>query len=773
MANEQPIKRKRGRPRKNPIPTLPEEIKQIVQETQAKEEQEYKEVIKQVLNEARGEWDVRVTDPIPFFDSELSYELTGYKPITATKGLDFDPKWFTETRETFLRTGHYCQFPPNSKAFRDFWTEQYIRCRDGMTVNGYTITGDNYFFLNYYQLMDLNSAEKAGAGRVYDFPQFFVKQYEYFHYIELCKRLRKNAIGLKARGVGFSEIGASIAVNTYNCRRNSVIVIAAQLENYLSKTLSKCWKQLDFLNAYTDGGFAKLRQVKDTEFTKRASAYKIDSSGRKVESGWMSEINGINADKPNKIRGDRTDLLIYEESGSWPKWKKAFEQGDALVGIQGAKFGIKMAWGTGGDSGPALEGLADAYYKPSVYDALPYRHHYTPSGEELISCYFIPSYCIINDPARPDLLDKRGWTDPVKGREYYERKRDEKANDPESLIIHCAEYCFNADEALALEGTNKFNKVLIAEQIAAIRKLKVGAPIQHGLLEYQFRNGQHTKENITGFRWIDNPNGKVHILEHPLWTLNKTDENGNPIVVDKMRNLYVAGIDSIDIGKRDTSEATKDPSDFCIVIKKRAYGNGEPQYVAYYKDRPNDVRECFKIAVRLMQYYNCMGNIEASRMSFISWARDNGYINLFMKRPRATMPDVLRGQSKQYGSPATPAVIDHQTDLIADFVNDYCHTIWFPEMLDELNRYTDENKGKFDIVAAMGQCELGDEEIRGIVPKEVERVEDQFEDIGYYIDDKGYKRYGIIPKQKQWNMNPDIRPISDYSNMRTSDPRRR
>jgi hypothetical protein len=47
----------------------------------------------------------------------------------------------------------------------------------------------------------------------------------------------------------------------------------------------------------------------------------------------MSEIVGITADKPSKIRGGRTDLLLYEESGSWPNWKKAFLQGDALVGI--------------------------------------------------------------------------------------------------------------------------------------------------------------------------------------------------------------------------------------------------------------------------------------------------------------------------------------------------------------------------------------------------------------------------------------------------------
>jgi hypothetical protein len=37
-------------------------------------------------------------------------------------------------------------------------------------------------------------------------------------------------------------------------------------------------------------------------------------------------------------------------------------------------------------------------------------------------------------------------------------------------------------------------------------------------------------------------------------------------------------------------------------------------------------------------------------------------------------------------------------------------------MLDELTKYTDENKGKFDIIAAMGMCELADEELSGIVP---------------------------------------------------------
>jgi hypothetical protein len=29
----------------------------------------------------------------------------------------------------------------------------------------------------------------------------------------------------------------------------------------------------------------------------------------------------------------------------------------------------------------------------------------------------------------------------------------------------------------------------------------------------------------------------------------------------------------------------------------------EPQYVAIYKDRPNDIRDAYKIAIKLAQYY--------------------------------------------------------------------------------------------------------------------------------------------------------------------------
>jgi hypothetical protein len=128
-----------------------------------------------------------------------------------------------------------------------------------MTVNGYTITGDHYFFLNYYQLMDLTSAKKGGGGRKYAFPNFIVGQYEWFHYVELCRYKKMNAVLMKARAVGFSEIDAAIIVNSYNSVRNSINLITAHLSDHLNKTLEKVWRAMSFINDYTDGGFFKLR----------------------------------------------------------------------------------------------------------------------------------------------------------------------------------------------------------------------------------------------------------------------------------------------------------------------------------------------------------------------------------------------------------------------------------------------------------------------------------------------------------------------------------
>lgn len=146
-------------------------------------------------------WDYKIGDEIKFFDPTKSYELSGYRPISLTGGLDFDPNWFKQAGNNKDRTGKYTNFPSGSRAYRIHWVEEMARCLDGYNVNGYRLTGDHYFFINYYVLPNVKTVQQAGAGRDKTTAEFWAKHYEYFHYVDICEKLGKDVIALKARGV--------------------------------------------------------------------------------------------------------------------------------------------------------------------------------------------------------------------------------------------------------------------------------------------------------------------------------------------------------------------------------------------------------------------------------------------------------------------------------------------------------------------------------------------------------------------------------------------
>lgn len=769
-------------PRKKKV--LPDEIQLIVDEVKKKQQEEDTKEAKKLVDEYRIErsndktyWDITKDMKIECFDPTLSYELTGYRPIDETHGLDFDPSWFTEVRETFLRTGRYCSYLPRSKRWDAFWKEQYTRCKYGMTSHGYTITGDNYFFLNFYQLPVVDMNKASGEGTNESFPVFFASQYMFFHYLQMCKVLHKNAALMKARSIGFSEINASLAARLYTTIKRSRTMITCFKDTYLNGTFSKLDHALTFINTNADGFFKPRLTDKALE---KKSGYQVKIDGQFTDFGWRSVVIGINGSKPSNIRGDRVDLLIYDEAGSWPDLTTAVVQGQELCEVQGVPRGIMLFGGTGGDFGSPLEGLKKIYYNPKAFKILPFRHKWTQDGTTIESGFFLPYFL---QSLNPEYMDSRGVCNQTEYKKLLQEERNNLLAVPEEYLKKCAERCWNAEEAFTLEGQNKFNKMKIADQLAKIRLHKIGPRPQVGTIDYTYKSNKHSLENIDGFRWLLN-SGKVQILEHPVWSdlykeqikkqKREAEEQGIDFeapVYTEMNDLYVAGIDGIDIGAAQTSKETRDPSDFCIVIKRRAFGLNEPQYVAMYKDRPQNIREAYKIAMCMCRYYNCRINIEATRVGMITWARENKCLQYFMKRPRATLTDIKYGTTKQYGTPATKTIIGQQTDLIADYVEDYGHNIWFEDMLEQLNGYNDENKTKFDIIAALGMVELADQELSGRQPTKVDKEVEEFQDYGYYINDKGYREFGVIPKKQSNQIVIKQEENNDPYQIETSDPR--
>ena len=79
--------------------TVISKVQEIINDTVKKEKEKDAKIdkeleeIKKGIEERSGiiKWDFSINDEVPFFDADLSYELSGYRPINETRGLDFDP----------------------------------------------------------------------------------------------------------------------------------------------------------------------------------------------------------------------------------------------------------------------------------------------------------------------------------------------------------------------------------------------------------------------------------------------------------------------------------------------------------------------------------------------------------------------------------------------------------------------------------------------------------------------------------------------------------
>ena len=686
------------------------------------------------------EWDFKIGDDIPFFDNRMSYELTGYRPINDKEGLDFDPDWFRTAALNKLGTGSYSNSIYGSKSYKDFWIEQFDNCNNGKTVNGYRLTGDNYFFLNFY---NLKTSESASVNQTFGFPAFLVFQYEYFHYLELCEKLNKDVGLVKSRGIGFSEMASSAAARPYTTIPAYRIIVTTFSKGHLDPTLEKMWYQLDWLNENTERAFRRVRMNINTKTHKRASIKNRDLS----EKGHMSEIQGIVADDPDKLRGDRVQKLIYEEAGADPALAKKWVKGKALIEVLGGKrVGMRIAFGTGGSSkASSMDGLKGLIENPSAHNVLPVRHNYTADRRDIITGLFIPAYRIVFE-----YIDNRGYCNEEKAIEWYEKERKELASDPKALLDYKAEYCFTIEEAFIQKEGNVFPVEELSNQLAALDIYKSVEKPKTGFLTWEINRESRRTGNVV---WREDPKGNIIIKEPPI-----TGESGHGY-----KDLYVGGIDSIDIGEKDT--ATQDSSklsDFCVVIKKRVLGLETPGYVAMYKDRPRDIREAYENTAKLLTWYKARAVVESTRTAIITHFRNKKYLYLLMRRPRSTTSNVTKTNTTMYGTPTPPRVISHYIELVYDFCLDYSNTINFREMLEQLINYSDETKKKFDIIAAMGMAELADEELSTRKPREDEPVNKAFSDFGYWTDDKGYKHYGVIPQTEQERY--------EQQNIRVKDP---
>ena len=274
--------------------------------------------------------------------------------------IDFNQKLhntdkFRQAAIFFEKHGCYTLAPRGTTDYNKYWDQETDRCINGYTApDGEGITGYNYFYLNYSPIMRLKEEEytdregnlRKRRQRILEFPSFWDYDYYYFCAIEQAELEGKHMAVLKCRQRGYSFKGGSMLVRNYMLIPGSKNFAIASEQKFLigDGLLTKAWQIMDFLDKHT--AWAKQRLVSTR--MERTSGYKItDEFGKQTEQGYLSSITGITLkNDPERVRGTRAKLVLWEEGGKFPSLLDAWRiEQPSVETDDGKAFGLMIAFG--------------------------------------------------------------------------------------------------------------------------------------------------------------------------------------------------------------------------------------------------------------------------------------------------------------------------------------------------------------------------------------------------------------------------------------------
>ena len=273
---------------------------------------------------------------------------------------------FRQAAIFFKEHGAYTLAPPGTTDYIKYWDEETNRCLYGYVApDGDAISGYNYFYLNYSPIMKLSEVEytdrygnkRTRRERILEFPNFWDYDYYYFNAIEEAETQGKHLVVLKSRQRGYSFKGASMLVRNYELIPGSKSFAVASEQKFLigDGLLTKAWQIMDFIDKNTAWSKQRLTSTR----MERVAGFKItDEFGKQTEQGYLSSITGITLkNDPERLRGTRGKLVLFEEGGKFPNLETAWRvEQPAVETDDGVAFGLLIAFGTGGTEGCVMAG---------------------------------------------------------------------------------------------------------------------------------------------------------------------------------------------------------------------------------------------------------------------------------------------------------------------------------------------------------------------------------------------------------------------------------
>ena len=641
-------------------------------------------------------------DYTPELDGNGRYKIDLERPHKL-----YNMDFFRQAALCHERTGKYTEitFNPHPEGdYKRFWDEEQRRCRDGLVRDdGEWISGYNYFYWNYAPIWltedkeeQLDDSQNRRSERTYKFAKVWDSDYQFFHYIEQAEQYGQHACVLKTRGRGYSYKASSmLARNFFHFPGSNSFAFAFEKE-FLIKDglLSKAWDTLDWVDKTTP--WSKLRQKVDREMHKKAS-YIESKTGN--EKGYKSEIMGVSLkDDPNKARGKRAKLILWEEMGKFPGLLHAWNVALPSVGQGRSTFGLMVAFGTGGTEGANFAGAQELFYNPEGYNIRPVKNMWELGRESTTCGWFVPEYY-----NREGCYDDDGNSDIKKALEevYIDRKnRIDNTSDPFAIVIEKAERPCNPDEAIMRTEGTVFPVHKLKEQLATIESepakwidtIDVGKVVpKDGNMTWEYTEEQPVRQ----FPMKDNKfkQGAIEIFEHP----QEYSKGGIPF------GLYIAGCDPYD----DDESLTNSLGSVFIL------NTLTDRIVAEYTGRPDTAKEFYEKVWRLCKYYNAILNYENNKKGLYAYFEQKNALYMLADNPKILkdmeMQKSFGGGNKAKGTNATLQVNRWARELIKTYLIQPAYNKEDEENYQVLRSIAAlnemilwNNDGNFDRVSALG-----------------------------------------------------------------------
>ena len=586
-----------------------------------------------------------------------------------------DMDYFRPSALHFKKYGNYTDLRPNPNPNSEYgkWIREEIkRCYYGYVreSDGMWVTGDEYFFLNYWPIEQTEIKKNGKKGdRIIDFPEVWEGINLRYHYIdqaingglynpnggnngcEISSRIKSKSYTMSAMMGKRFVLGENIKSN----KKVKCMATAYQKQYLISDgILNKFQAGIDFLTINTQFPNKKIRNsLPDMSWI--MGYYDLDTG---TQRGTLNEVIGVSAkDDISKVRGKRLHLIVIEEFGSFPNVTNLYNILIPSVQEGDISFGFMYLIGTAGDDESDFIGAQELVYNPKGYRMYALPNVFDKEGQSKpYITFFFPGYM-----NRKGCYDENGNSDVTKAilEILIDRYRVKyNSSDVNSITKTIAEIPITPQEAILRTKGNIFPITEITQRLTEIDSnpsfyddTYIGDLVLNSRGEVEFV----MNKSLTPIREFPvkdiNVEGALEIYEMPQKINDKVPYE-----------RYIASLDNYE---NDQAESVSLGSMFVLDL-------WTDRIVAEYTGRPmfaDDLNEKFRL---LCMFYNAKGLVENNKKNTFAYFSRMTSLHLLADTPEYLKSrQILKAQSfgnSVKGVPMTVPIRNFAFGLIRDWL---------------------------------------------------------------------------------------------------------